>query len=145
EDNFVTVTIERSMKFRVTIIGRAEDHVEHHQARTRPKQSIEQKRPDLPRPREWPFGHQLKRAIACNFFSRQRRQLQCALIKSEKDEIARRDSLSAFAPKQIIETLFTAPRRREKRRCCEKMADKNQAGPKKANQRQDKQPMPTKR
>jgi hypothetical protein len=67
----------------------------------------------------------LKRAAARNFFSRQRRQLQRALIKSEKNEILGRRSLSALAPKQIFKALFAAPRHRHKRSSWKKMADKN--------------------
>src|SRR4029077_21179698 len=45
EHNVITVTIKRSMKGWITVVGRTKDHVEHHQARARPEQPIEQKRP----------------------------------------------------------------------------------------------------
>jgi hypothetical protein len=66
------------------------------------------------------------------------------LINSEKNEILGRRSFSTLLSKQVLETLLAAPRRRYKRHGREKMADKNQSGPKKANQRQDPQPMTTK-
>jgi hypothetical protein len=83
----------------------------------------------------------LKRAVACDFFWRQWRQLQCALIDPEKYEIVRRWGFSALPPEQIFETLFTTPGRRKKRRGGEEMAEKNQPSPKNADRREDQQPM----
>jgi len=75
----------------------------------------------------------LKRAVVRNFFRRQWRQLQCALIDPKKNEILGRSSLSALAPEQILEAQFAAPRDREKWRCRKKVAGKNQPRPKNAN------------
>src|SRR5438128_1917427 len=56
EDNFVVITIERGMKRRITIVWRIKKEVKDDKTRTRPKQPIEQKRPDFARPRERPLG-----------------------------------------------------------------------------------------
>ena len=144
EDDFVVVTIERGVKLRIAIVRRIKKQIKDDQARTGPKEPIKQKRPDFPGPRERPRGHQLERSIAGDLFRRQRWQLQCALIDSQKNEILRRGRFSAFLAKQILETLFGTPRRREKRRRREEMADKNQSGPKKTNHPQDQQSTATK-
>ena len=41
KDDFVVITIQRGVKSRITIVRRVGDQVEHHHARTRPKQTIE--------------------------------------------------------------------------------------------------------
>ena len=143
-DDFVVVTIKRGVKFRITIVSRIKQQVKHDQARARPKQPIEQNRPDFPGPRPRSRGHQFERSIAGDLFRRQRWQLQCALIESQKNEISRRGRFSPFLPKQIFEALFAAPRRRKKRRHRKEMPEKNQAGPKNTNHPQDQQPMTTK-
>src|SRR5262249_48795220 len=141
EDDFVVVTIERGVKLRIAIVRRIKKQIKDDQARAGPKEPIKQNRPDFPGPREWLRGHQLKRSIPGDLFRRQRWQLQCALIKSQKNEISRRGRFSPFLPKQILEALFGAPRRREKRRHRKEMPKKNQAGPKNTNYSQDQQPM----
>src|SRR5437773_1900420 len=132
-NDFVVITVERDMKRRITFVGRAENDVEHDEPRAGPEQPIEQERPDFTRPRVWPLGQQLKRPVAGDFFRRHRRQLQCALIDSEKYEIVRRWSFSPLAPEQILKALLTAPWHGEERRGREEMTEKNQPGPKNAD------------
>jgi hypothetical protein len=66
------------------------------------------------------------------------------LIKPQENKISRRGRFSSFLPKQILEALFGAPRRRKKWRRREEMPEKNQTGPKKTNSSQDQQSMTTK-
>jgi len=73
DDDFVAVTLECGVKRRITIVRRIKNQVENDQARTRCKQSIQQKRPDFARPREWPLGHELKRPVTRQFFRGKRR------------------------------------------------------------------------
>jgi hypothetical protein len=47
------------------------------------------------------------------------------LINSQESKIARRRSLPALPPKQILEALFAAPWGREKRRTWKKVPEKN--------------------
>jgi hypothetical protein len=68
------------MKRGIAIFRLVKHHVEHDQARTRAKQTIEQESPDFSRPREWTLCHHLKRAIIRDFVGRQWRQFQCALV-----------------------------------------------------------------
>ena len=44
---FVAIAVERCMKRWIALVLRVKHHVEYHQARTRPKQTIEQERPDF--------------------------------------------------------------------------------------------------
>src|SRR5262245_56688498 len=117
------VTIKRSAKCWITIVRRIKDHVEHYQASARGEQPIKQERPYFARPWKWLFGHQLKRAVACEFFRGQWRQLLRALINPEENKIGWRWRLSAFAPKQIFKALFTTPRGRNKWEGRKKMTD----------------------
>ena len=55
--NTVPVTIERSMKSKITVIRRIEYQIKHHQAGVGVKQSIQQQGPYLTRPRKTAFGH----------------------------------------------------------------------------------------
>ena len=57
EHYLVVVTIERGVKRRITIVGRAKNQVEHDEARACPEQPIEQERPYFSRPRELPLSH----------------------------------------------------------------------------------------
>src|SRR5436309_13840498 len=122
---------------------RIKHHVEHHHARARGEQTIKQKRPYFARPWERLLGHQLKCAVARNFFSSQRRQLQCALVDPEENKIGWRRRLPAFPPKEVLKTLFTAPRRRDEWNAWEKMTGKNQARAKNANESEDQETMTT--
>src|SRR5438874_11225058 len=58
---FVAIAIERRMKRRITIVGRAKNHVEHDKSRAGPEQPVKQKRPHFTRPGERPLCHQLDR------------------------------------------------------------------------------------
>jgi len=57
DDHFVAITIQRDAKYFVTLFRLIENDVEHHQSRTRLKQSVEQKTPKLARPWIGMFGH----------------------------------------------------------------------------------------
>src|SRR5436309_12329463 len=120
---------------------RIKHHVEHHHARARGEQTIKQKRPYFARPWERLLGHQLKCAVARNFFSGQRRQLQCALIDPEENKIRWRRRLPSFASNQVLKALFTSPRRGNKWGARKKMTGKNQGRPKNANQSEDQETM----
>src|SRR5213082_2089228 len=48
---------------------------------------------------------------------------------------------SAFPPKEVLKTLFTAPRRRDEWNAWEKMTGKNQARAKNANESEDQETM----
>src|SRR6266478_8514233 len=68
----VVIAIERSMKRRITIVGRAKNHVEHDKSGAGPEQPVKQKRPHFTGPGEWPLGHQLKCAATGDFLRRHR-------------------------------------------------------------------------
>src|SRR5262249_2519483 len=108
-----------------------ENHVKNDQARASPKQAIQQKRPDLSRPRKRPLSHQFKRAITRDFLLTDRLiQLQRLLIDSQKNEVVVRRSFPALSAQQILETLFATPGHRDERQCWEKVAGKNHRRPK---------------
>ena len=129
KDDFVAVTIQRGVKCGVTILGLVENQIEHHEPCSSRKQPIKQQRPDFTRPREPLLRHQLERTAARDLFSGHWRQVQCALIKSEKNEVLWRRGLSALTPKQIFKALFAPPGRGKKRHIWQEMTQQNQPSP----------------
>jgi hypothetical protein len=63
------------------------------------------------------------------------------LVDPEENKIGWRRRLSTFPPKEVLKTLFTAPRRGDEWNVWEKMTGKNQARAKNANESEDQETM----
>ena len=143
-DYAIPIFLERVAKCRIAIVRRVSDKVEHNQARTGAEKPVEQQRPDCPRPREWPLGHQLEGAISSQFFRQQWRQLQRALVDPEKNKIGPGSGLATLPLEKILVILLLPPNRGDEGKVGQKMGCQDQARTEPANRRYDEAPMTTK-